>query len=267
MSVINCFPCQCVTTRILALEHESRIHNCLSAAGSSVHCLLATLALLRMPPTKKPAAKVKTKKVPKPAKKVKKSAKQKGMRTVVLPMMTSTTDDSLRPHNLRRLGSRRMTIGTDCAGLEVVMAAFKDLGVPTQHNFSCEQKKILHEFVGKRFKPLALYADMTTRCNSDHNPGETDLDFYVAGLACQSFSAAGKNLGTTDPRGIGKLFDSALDFLQHRIPRSFMLENVKNLVVAHKKIFRMWLKNARAARWGIQRSLACGQRLSDSSLH
>ena len=124
------------------------------------------------------------------------------------------------------------------------MSVFENMGVATEHVFSCEKKDILRRFAEVRFKPLRTYEDMTVRPNEVHNPAETDLDFYVAGLACQSFSIAGNNLGTKDPRG--QLFQSCLDFLRHRVPRSFILENVKNLVEGHQATFQAWLQQLQA---------------------
>ena len=110
--------------------------------------------------------------------------------------------------------------------------------------FSCERDRVLREFVRERFAPLKGYTDMTRRCNTDaENTDDVDLTLYVAGIACQSFSAAGKNLGIEDTAdgGRGCLFGYALDFITERLPRSFIIENVENLVRGHADTFNSWV--------------------------
>lgn len=53
-------------------------------------------------------------------------------------------------------------------------------------------------------------------------------DLLTGGFPCQPFSAAGKKEGIRDPRGT--LFQSIVDILRIRMPRHFVLENVKRLL-------------------------------------
>jgi DNA (cytosine-5)-methyltransferase 1 len=53
-------------------------------------------------------------------------------------------------------------------------------------------------------------------------------DLLTGGFPCQPFSAAGKKEGTRDPRGT--LFQSIVDVLKRRMPKHFVLENVKRLL-------------------------------------
>lgn len=53
-------------------------------------------------------------------------------------------------------------------------------------------------------------------------------DLLTGGFPCQPFSAAGKKEGTRDPRGT--LFQSIVDVLRRRLPKHFVLENVKRLL-------------------------------------
>ncbi len=53
------------------------------------------------------------------------------------------------------------------------------------------------------------------------------IDFMTAGVPCQSWSIAGKNLGFDDERG--KLWDYTLDLLDRSRPKAFIFENVKGL--------------------------------------
>lgn len=52
-------------------------------------------------------------------------------------------------------------------------------------------------------------------------------DFLTAGVPCQSWSIAGKNLGFKDPRGL--LWEDTIRLLEQSAPKSFVFENVKGL--------------------------------------
>ncbi|MFN5301857.1 MAG: DNA cytosine methyltransferase, partial [Pseudanabaena sp.] len=58
-------------------------------------------------------------------------------------------------------------------------------------------------------------------------------DFLTAGVPCQSWSIAGKNLGFDDDRG--QLWNDTIYLLQQSKPKSFIFENVKGLVDPRNK--------------------------------
>ena len=58
-------------------------------------------------------------------------------------------------------------------------------------------------------------------------------DLLTAGVPCQSWSIAGKNLGFDDARG--KLWDNTLYLLHQSKPKAFIFENVKGLVDPRNK--------------------------------
>lgn len=68
-----------------------------------------------------------------------------------------------------------------------------------------------------------------------------DCDMICYSPPCQSFSVAGKGLGTADPRGT--LFWDALRIIQEKKPKYCLMENVKNLTgKAHRETFDSMLK-------------------------
>lgn len=81
-----------------------------------------------------------------------------------------------------------------------------------------------------------------TKISECHIP---DHDILVAGFPCQAFSQAGKKLGFEDTRGT--LFFEIARILQHKRPKAFLLENVKNLKLHDKgktyQIIEQTLKN------------------------
>lgn len=70
------------------------------------------------------------------------------------------------------------------------------------------------------------------------NPKELpDFDLLTGGFPCQSFSVAGKGLGTCDKRGV--LFFDIIRILKEKRPKYILLENVKGLTLdIHKEFFR-----------------------------
>lgn len=72
------------------------------------------------------------------------------------------------------------------------------------------------------------------------------FDLMTAGVPCQSWSIAGKNLGFDDERG--KLWDNTLDLLERSRPKAFIFENVKGLAdPRNRNAFEYILGRIRAA--------------------
>lgn len=113
-------------------------------------------------------------------------------------------------------------IGTDCSGIEAPIQALKNLNIPFKHVFACEKDKFARKSIEANYKPEILYEDITTR-NHKELP---DIDLYVCGFPCQSFSLAGKQGGMNDPRGL--IMNHCIEVIKHKQPVIFILENVKN---------------------------------------
>ena len=120
-----------------------------------------------------------------------------------------------------------LTVGTDCSGMEApIQALHHILGDKFDHVFSCDNDPLVVKTIEANFPPTTIFPDIKTRDN-DKAP---EVDIYVAGFPCQSFSQAGKQQGFDDEKGRGTIFYNVLDYIEKRRPRIFVLENVKGLV-------------------------------------
>tara|TARA_R110001592_G_scaffold354097_1_gene653494 strand:+ start:45 stop:1232 length:1188 start_codon:yes stop_codon:yes gene_type:complete len=117
-----------------------------------------------------------------------------------------------------------LKIGTDFSGIGSPEAALKRLGIPHQNIFACDIDKYAKKSFLELNNPIEFYDDITTRNYKD----VPELDLYVAGFPCQSFSLAGKRGGFNDTRGT--LFFNVAEFIKVNQPNCFILENVKGLL-------------------------------------
>jgi len=121
-----------------------------------------------------------------------------------------------------------MKIGTDFSGIGAPEMALKYLGIDFESVFACEIDKYARKSFEQLHAPKTFYNDITTR---NHLEIE-QLDLYVAGFPCQSFSMAGKRKGFEETRGT--LFFNVAEFIKENKPKCFVLENVKGLL-SHDK--------------------------------
>ena len=115
---------------------------------------------------------------------------------------------------------RTITIGTDCSGMEAPIQALRNLQVPYEHIFSCDNDPHVQETISANFAPRVLYDDVTERDNT----AVRSVDVYVAGFPCQPFSVAGKQQGFNDSQGRGVIFWNILQYIEVRRPKIFILE-------------------------------------------
>ena len=114
--------------------------------------------------------------------------------------------------------------GTDFSGIGSPEAALKRLNIPHHNVFACDIDKYAKQSFLELNSPDLFYDDITTR---DYKK-VPQLDLYVAGFPCQSFSHAGKRGGFNDKRGT--LFYNVAEFIKVNQPACFILENVKGLL-------------------------------------
>ena len=115
-----------------------------------------------------------------------------------------------------------LKIGTDCSGIEAPIQALKQLKIPFIHKWSCEIDKYTRESIKANYSPEVLYEDIKKKRKLPN------VDIYVCGFPCQTFSMAGKREGMNDPRGT--IFYHCVKAIRQSQPRVFVLENVKGLL-------------------------------------
>jgi len=121
-----------------------------------------------------------------------------------------------------------MKIGTDFSGIGSPEMALKYLGINFDSIFACDIDKYARQSFEQLHKSKTFYNDITAR---NHKEVE-QLDLYVAGFPCQSFSVSGKRKGFEETRGT--LFSNVAEFIKENQPKTFILENVKGLL-SHDK--------------------------------
>jgi DNA (cytosine-5)-methyltransferase 1 len=115
-----------------------------------------------------------------------------------------------------------LKVGTDCSGIEAPIQALKKLKINFSHEWSCEIDKYARESIKANYNPKILFEDMTKKRKLPN------IDLYVCGFPCQTFSMAGDRKGFGDPRGT--IFWQCLKVIRSKKPKIFILENVKGLV-------------------------------------
>jgi DNA (cytosine-5)-methyltransferase 1 len=115
-----------------------------------------------------------------------------------------------------------LRVGTDCSGIEAPIQALKKLNINFSHEWSCEIDKYARESILANYEPKLLFEDITKIRKLP------EIDLYVCGFPCQTFSTAGNRDGFGDPRGT--IFYQCLKVIRTKKPKYFILENVKGLV-------------------------------------
>jgi len=135
-------------------------------------------------------------------------------------------------------------IGTDCSGIESPIQALKKMKIKFSHEFSCEIDKYARQSILANYKPKILFTDITKKRKLP------DIDLYVCGFPCQSFSTAGYRKGMDDPRGT--IFYDCLKVIKTKQPSVFILENVKGLLSHDNgKTFNIILNNLKKLKYHI----------------
>jgi DNA (cytosine-5)-methyltransferase 1 len=126
-----------------------------------------------------------------------------------------------------QLRSACISVGTDCSGLDAVREALT--GVCFRYEFASDICPIVRDLLVKgEARPTVIYDDITTR-DVKQVPS---VDLYVAGFPCQPYSLIGSGRGLADNRA--DVFLSVMEYIKERRPKSFLLENVRNILFQDK---------------------------------
>lgn len=115
-----------------------------------------------------------------------------------------------------------LKVGTDCSGIEAPIQALKKLKINFSHEWSCEIDKYARKSIKANYNPKILFEDINKKRSLPN------IDLYVCGFPCQTFSMAGDRKGFRDPRGT--IFWECLKVIRSKKPKIFILENVKGLL-------------------------------------
>ena len=141
---------------------------------------------------------------------------------------------------LNKVKKKKMTVATDCSGIETPIYALRQLKIPYSHIFSSDIDKSCQKFIKENHNPNEFYEDLRKRNNNKYK--NKSIDIYVAGFPCQTFSSLGSYEGFENKEK-GKIFFHIYDFLVKNQPKVFILENVRTLVTHDKgKTFKIIMK-------------------------
>ena len=121
-----------------------------------------------------------------------------------------------------------LKVGTFFSGVGSPEQALKDLNIPHEVEWAAEWDKYARTTYAANHECKVMYEDVT---KIDYNT-LSNIDLYIAGFPCQSFSLAGKRLGFDEVRGT--LFFNCAELIKVKQPKYFILENVKGLL-SHDK--------------------------------
>ena len=115
-------------------------------------------------------------------------------------------------------------VGSDCSGLDSVLTAFYQLGLRqrVRAEFVCDKDPVCRKILQSVHQPRVVYDDVTKRDVKDM----PQVDMYTAGFPCQPWSSEGKGEGRRDKQGRGLIFDHVLKYINEKLPKCFLLENV-----------------------------------------
>jgi len=132
-----------------------------------------------------------------------------------------------------------LRVGTDCSGIEAPIMALTLMGIDFIHEFSCDNDKNVLESIKANYNPKKIYEDIFER-DLKKLP---NIDMYVLGFPCQSFSTIGQRTGKIgkqlrkarfSKKGKGNIFFEGFKVIKAKKPKFFILENVKGLITHNK---------------------------------
>lgn len=127
------------------------------------------------------------------------------------------------------LRDKKIRVGTDCSGLDSPIVALNLLGMNVEHKWSCDNDPDIKKQILDTFEPDLFFDDMFDRDLA----ALPDIDLYVCGFPCQSWSSANHKRQGFDVKH-GTIFFEAFSVIEYLRPKYFVLENVKGLLTHNK---------------------------------
>lgn len=124
---------------------------------------------------------------------------------------------------------RTLNIATSFSGIGAFEEMLKQENIPHEVVFACDNDKFVKQSYMANHTCNKWYEDVTTL---DGTPYKDNIDIFVGGSPCQSFSKAGLQRGFEDTRGT--LFYEFARLVKEMQPKVFIYENVKGLM-SHDK--------------------------------
>lgn len=121
-------------------------------------------------------------------------------------------------------------VATLFSGVGTPEQSLKHLKVEHETVFACEIDKYARTtYLANNQEPKTFYDDVY---NIDGNIYKDQIDILIGGSPCQSFSIAGKRMGTSCPRG--NLIYEYFRIVEESKPKVFIYENVKGFLSIDK---------------------------------
>ncbi|WP_428739445.1 DNA cytosine methyltransferase [Sulfurimonas sp.] len=123
-----------------------------------------------------------------------------------------------------------LKVATLFSGIGTPEQSLKHLQVEHETVFACEIDKYARTtYLANNQAPNTFYEDVY---NIDGNKYKNQIDILIGGSPCQSFSIAGKRMGTSCPRG--NLIYEYFRIVEESQPKVFIYENVKGFLSIDK---------------------------------
>lgn len=122
--------------------------------------------------------------------------------------------------------NKKIRVGTDCSGLDTPIYAMNSMILPIEHIFSCDSDPHVKTTIMCNSKPKFFYDDIFVR---DYKK-LPEIDWYIAGFPCQTFSSMGDREGFFNNDGKGVVFYACYETIKKTKPSVVILENVTGLL-------------------------------------
>ena len=149
---------------------------------------------------------------------------------VYMPSIEDLLTNNIKPistipvNNEKYMEVETLKCGTAFSGIGANEEALKNIDIKHSNEFMIE----IDKFARKTFEENHNVKDIFTDITKVDPKQVSDIDLFVFGSPCQSYSQQGKRLGLEDTRGT--LVYNGLQIVKEKQPKYFIYENVKGMV-------------------------------------